>query len=367
MSLCKEMTLCTSGEEGYCAYRIPALLTTRQGTVLAFYEGRQNSFRDAGVIHVMLRRSVDGGRTWTSQQVVAAEAGMTCGNPCPVEDRRSGRIVLTFCKNLADGPEGAILKGEAPRTVWATVSEDDGVTWSAPEEITTTVKLPNWTWYATGPGHGIQLTGGRLIVPCDHVVHVHEDPARDPRHSHVIYSDDGGRSWRLGGIVSEGSNECEVVETEDGAVYLNARNPREPGRRAFAWSREGGLTFEPRQVDVSLLEPPLWGGCQASLVRVLHSGPGRDSMILFANPVSREEVRQNMTLRFSTDECRTWSPGRTLWAGPAAYSDLAIAPDGSILCLYERGDKHPYETLTLARLDPDWLTAGDEGRTGMDP
>jgi sialidase-1 len=309
----------------------------------------------------MLRRSLDNGHSWTPQQVVVAEAGMTCGNPCPVVDRRTGRVVLTFCKNLADGNEGAILKGLAPRTVWTTFSDDDGVTWSTPVEITAAVKPANWTWYATGPGHGIQLVGGRLIVPCDHVVGVHHEAERDPYHSHVIYSDNGGRDWILGGIVSEGSNECQAVETEDGAIYLNARNWRERGRRAYAWSRDGGLTFEPRQVDATLLEPPLWGGCQASIVRYSRAGAGDSNRILFANPVAREEVRKNMTLRLSTDECRTWSEGRTLWPGPAAYSDLAVAPNEGILCLYERGDEHPYQTLTLARLPLAWVTGGAGG------
>jgi len=360
VSLCEQSPLFTSGQEGYHAYRIPALVVTPPGTVLAFCEGRVNAYGDAGVIRLLLRRSFDNGHTWTPQQVVVAEDDMTCGNPCPVVDGRSGRVVLAFCKNLADGPEGTIMKGEAPRTVWMTLSDDDGATWSVPVEITAAVKRADWTWYATGPGHGIQLAGGRLIVPCDHVVGVHHDAERDPRHSHVIYSDDSGRSWILGGIVGAGSNECEAVETEDGAIYLNARNPRERGQRAFAWSRDGGLTFEPRQVDPTLIEPPLWGGCQASLVRYSHAAPGSVPRVVFANPVSREEVRRNMTLRSSTDECRTWSAGRTLWPGPAAYSDLAVAPDRTILCLYERGDEHPYQTLTLARLDLAWVIDGAE-------
>jgi sialidase-1 len=354
MSICEQSALFVGGQEGYHPYRIPSMVVTGRGTVLAFCEGRLSDYGDAGIIHLLLRRSFDGGRTWAPLQVVVAEVDMTCGNPCPVVDRRTGRVVLTFCKNLARGNEGAIIKGQAPRTVWTTVSDDDGVTWSAPVEITASVKPATWTWYATGPGHGIQLASGRLIVPCDHVVGVHHDAARDPYHSHVIYSDDGGRSWTLGGIVSVGSNECQAVETEDGAIYLNARNWQERGQRAYAWSRDGGLTFEPRQIDPTLLEPPLWGGCQASMVRYSMTAPGQPSRILFANPVSREEVRQNMTLRMSTDECRTWSAGRTLWPGPAAYSDLAVAPDKTILCLYERGDEHPYQTLTLARFDLEW-------------
>lgn len=97
--------------------------------------------------------------------MVVTEPGMTCGNPCPVVDAPGGRVWLPFCKNLADGPESMIIEGKAPRTVWITHSDDDGETWSEPREITAQVKAPEWTWYATGPCHGIQVGSGRLVVP----------------------------------------------------------------------------------------------------------------------------------------------------------------------------------------------------------
>lgn len=359
------MPLFEEFHHGYHTYRIPSLLTTPRGTVLAFCEGRTRDYGDAGVIHLLLRRSFDGGLTWTPQQIVVAQPKMTCGNPCPVVDRRTGRVVLTFCKNNADGPEGAIIKGQAPRTVWKTFSDDEGASWSEPEDITAAVKRSNWTWYATGPGHGIQLASGRLIVPCNHVVGVHFEAGKDVNHSHLVYSDDGGANWTVGGIVGGGTNECQAVELEDGSIYLNARNPQEPGHRAFAISRDGGLSFESRQVDASMLEAPLWGGCQASLTRYTTAAAHGRSRILFANPVTTEEVRKNMTLRISYNQCSTWSAGKVLWPGPAAYSDLTIAPNMSILCLYERGPDHPYQSLMLARLDLEWLTDGADTLRGL--
>ena len=338
--------LFVSGEGGCHTCRIPALAVTPRGAVLAFCEGRRHSRSDSGEIDLLLRRSGDGGRTWDPPRVVVTEPGMTCGNPCPVVDAASGRVWLPFCKNLADGPESMIIEGKAPRTVWITHSDDDGETWSGPREITSEVKAPGWTWYATGPGHGIQLGSGRLVVPCDHIVGLHHDARRDPYHSHVILSDDGGETWRTGGIVDEGTNECCVVETADGSLYLNARSYRGRQVRAGARSDDGGESFGARICEEDLPEPV----CQGSLVSLGPPGGPPTDRALFANPAA-SEARENLTLRFTPDGGRNWTVVRSLCEGPSAYSDLAVTADGGVLCLYERGADHPYETLTLARLN----------------
>lgn len=342
----EQSDLFVSGMGGYHTYRIPALALTTRGTLLAFCEGRKYGRGDAGIIELLLRRSTDGGLTWGDPQVVVAEEGMTCGNPCPVVDAEDGTIWLPFCKNLAEGDEGLIVQGKAPRTVWLTKSTDDGQSWMEPIEITAAVKDPSWTWYATGPGHGIQLQTGRLLVPCDHIVGV-AFHRQDPYHSHVIYSDDHGATWRIGGIVEEGTNECAVVELADGSLYINCRNYRGEKRRAYARSEDGGLSFTPRAWDDTLVEPI----CQAGMVG-LPLGDGEVG-ILFSNPASTE--RERLTVRLSMDGGRTWPLARVLHEGSAAYSDLAVLPDGAIYCLYERGTQCPYERLTLARFNRAWL------------
>ncbi|MFN4260963.1 MAG: exo-alpha-sialidase, partial [Gemmataceae bacterium] len=150
-----------SGKEGYHTFRIPALLMTQKGTLLAFCEGRKTSRADHGDIDLVLKRSSDGGQTWTPLQLVYEEgdtAKITIGNPCPVQDRETGVIWLPFTRDNDD--------------VFVTHSRDDGQTWSEPVKITSAVKKSDWSWYATGPGVGIQMrTGphaGRLIIPCDH-------------------------------------------------------------------------------------------------------------------------------------------------------------------------------------------------------
>ena len=166
----EQTDLFVSGSGGYHTYRIPALVVTSRGTVLALCEGRKHSRADYGEIDLVLRRSLDGGKTWGDLQVVVSESAMTCGNPCPVVDSATGTIWLPFCKNLADGGQQLIMAGKAPRTVWVTKSVDDGATWTEPEEITDDVKDPAWTWYGTGPCHGIQLASGRLALPCHYAV-----------------------------------------------------------------------------------------------------------------------------------------------------------------------------------------------------
>ena len=238
----RQTKLFQSGEGGYHTYRIPALLVTTKGTMLAFCEGRKNGSSDSGDIDLVLRRSFDNGLTWTPAQAIVDDGENTCGNPCPIQDRNTGRILLLITKNGRDDTENKILDGSAPpRTAWILSSDDDGATWSAPRAIGDTVRKPNWRWYATGPGHGIQLTDGRLVAPCDHAT----GPEPDNFHSHVIFSDDGGAHWSLGGVLGTRTDESTVAERTDGSLYINMRTGRGTHRRAYAVSNDRGLTWSP--------------------------------------------------------------------------------------------------------------------------
>ena len=151
-----------SGQDGYHTYRIPSLLVTPRGTLLAFAEGRKQGSGDAGDIDLLLKRSPDLGRTWEAAQTVWDDGPNTCGNPCPVVDRETGTLWLLLTWNRGDDAEHQIIAQQSrdTRRVFVTRSTDDGLTWSAPREITGSVKLTNWTWYATGPGAGIPIEHG---------------------------------------------------------------------------------------------------------------------------------------------------------------------------------------------------------------
>ena len=335
-----------SGQDGYDTYRIPAVVTSKQGTVLAFCEGRMAGRSDTGNIDLLVKRSIDNGVTWSQQHVVWDDAGNTCGNPAPVVDEKTGTIYLLMTWNRGDDHEKDIIAGKSKdtRRVYVTQSDDDGVTWSSPKEITSTIKKPNWTWYATGPGAGIQLLKGkykgRLVIPCDFI-----EAETKQYYSHVIYSDDHGASWELGGVTPEPQvNECEVVELNTGELMLNMRNyDRAKHQRQVAISDDGGATWTTQRHDTALIEPI----CQASIRRVGKMRGTHKRDILFSNP-AHEKSRVNMTVRLSRDNGATWPHALVLHEGPSAYSDLVVLDNKRIACLYERGDKHAYETITFA-------------------
>jgi sialidase-1 len=341
-----ETVVFRAGESGYHTYRIPALITTAKGTLLAFCEARKNSRSDTGDIDLVLKRSTDGGKTWSRMQIISDHGPDTIGNPCPVVDRSTGTIWLPLTGNPGNIDEKQIMVGVGTRTAWMTHSADDGVTWAEPVEITSAVKEPNWTWYATGPGNAIQLKSGRLLVPS---VHARLGNAHK-YYSHVIYSDDHGQTWKKGGVAGEDTDECAVVELSDGSLLMNMRSGGDRHRRATSRSRDGGMTWSEMRYDETLVEPP----CEASLIRVPGKGAAGRDRLLFSNPAA--EKRVSLTVRVSYDAGATWSISKRLHEGPSAYSSLAVLPDATVGCLYERGDSDPYETITFARFNMAWLT-----------
>jgi len=341
-----------SGQGGYHTYRIPAIVCTKKGTLLAFCEGRKNSSSDSDDIDLLLRRSSDHGKTWSEAQVVWDDSDNVCGNPCPVVDRDTGQIWLSLTWNSGKIHERGIQPGFGAdsRRVFMTSSIDDGKTWNEPHEITSDVKEKDWSWYATGPGAGIQIEHGkyrgRLVIPCDH-----KTPAEAPADyfSHVIYSDDHGKSWQLGGTSLGGKeNECEVVELNNGRLMLNMRNyDRSFHARQIAFSNDGGLTWKDQQHDETLIEPI----CQASIRRYRWPKGNEPGVILFSNPASKKG-RKNMTVRASVDDGKSWPIARQIHADSSAYSCLVVLPDGRIGCLYEADD---YRRIVFAIGPLDWL------------
>ncbi len=373
-----------AGKDGYKLYRIPGIVVTRRGTVLAYCEARKGDSGDWGTIDVLMRRSSDGGRSWLPrQQLVHLEGDLpinpvaaaqnldkpgenTVNNPVAIVDHLTGAVHFLYCL-------------EYMRCFYMR-SDDEGVTWTEPIEITSTFERfrPKYAWQviAAGPAHGIQLTRGshqgRLVVPVWLSLgtggHAHR-----PSVTATIYSDDHGQTWQCGEIAMPDTpefvypNETVVIQLADGQVMLNSRSESKSHRRLITTSADGATNWSPPRFDEALLEPI----CMAGLVRVREPRGDQAGLIAFSNPhnLSRQDGQEtpgksrdrvNVSIKLSRDEGQTWFANRTLEKGFSGYSDLAALPDGTILCFYERGStdgKSIYRTglLTVARFDEAWV------------
>lgn len=342
--------LFASGNGGYGRFRIPALIVSPKGTVLAFCEGRRKPTGLTGDIDLVLRRSFDNGKSWEAMQQVADDGANTLGNPCPVIDAGTGTIWLLLTRSQGQDTEKQIVAGESSDAtrVWITWSDDDGATWAKPTDITVGTKRPEWSWYGTGPGIGVQLRSGRLLVPSYHA-------EKGVYRSHMIFSDDHGKTWKLGETVGEGTSECQVAVKADGSLFLNARSLRPQTHRTIAVSRDEGATWIAPKHDPVLTDPD----CEGCIFALPAAGPGGKPRWLFSNPPG--PGRRRLTVRVSDDEGQSWPFARVLEEGPAEYSALARMPDGAIGCLYERSSHLVYSVeIVFANFPLEWLTAKEQ-------
>lgn len=342
----------TAGADNVHTYRIPSLIVAPGGALLAFCEARKTSTRDACPTDMVLKRSEDGGRTWGAMQtLVRGEGEEAIMNPTAVVD---GGEVLLFCINAhKDGPRHhrhLLLR-----------SADDGRTWSGPAKLADEMK-PCVDTFVPGPGVGVRMRSGRIVVPGNSSV-LDDAGERTASFSRAAYSDDGGRSWRIGEVVDyPWSNESQAVERNDGSLMINFRiqkgDDEHPGCRGTAVSRDGGETWGEPTLARALNE----ARCQAGFVRCAPPQEGGDERLLFSNPDARPGpeggARTKMTVRLSPDEGRTWPASRLIHPGPSVYSCPAVLPDGAAGLLYECGDTEKYERIRFARFSMDWLAEG---------
>jgi sialidase-1 len=374
----EKQNLFTSGDNpAYQIYHIPGIVVTAKGTVLAWCEARK---RPAGVsdwddIRILLRRSTDDGKTWSAPQSIASVDGPKEKNPLALRMKNVDPHDITHNNPVLiagrDGTVHMLFCLEYMRAFYQR-SDDDGLSWSQPVEITTAFDALkskyDWKVLATGPDHGIQLQNGRLLVPI-WLSTGEGGNAHRPSVTATIFSDDQGKSWRTGEIAVPctdewiNPNETIAVELNDGRVMLNVRSESKAHRRLVTTSPDGATQWSSPVFDEALLEPI----CMASLVRYQHSG---QSLLLFSNPhnlskATGKEIpgtsrdRKNLSIKMSRDEGRTWALNKTLEAGPSMYSDLAVTPAGTILCFYGSSAKPGFAGagLTLARFNLDWLLA----------
>ena len=341
-----------NGQESYPAFRIPALITTKRGTLLAFAEGRA-SLRDHAENDIVLKRSTDSGKTWGPLQLVHEDGANSLSNPTAVIVRETGRALLMYQrypKGFDEHKAEPGLGGPRICRTFTQYSDDDGAIWSKPVEVTAQVKRPTEvTSTATGPGIGIQLArgkhAGRILMPFN------QGPYGKWK-VYAVFSDDGGQSWRYGETASEGvagyANEVQFIEVNNGSVMLNARNQGGGQKlRKISISRDGGGTWSTTRHDATLIEPV----CQASVLRHPGNGDPAKDVFLFSNPAT-QTGRTNGTVRLSRDEGKTWPVSRVLYPGGFAYSCLASLPDGSVGCLFERDGT---KKISFARFSVNWI------------
>lgn len=378
----EKLDLFKAGEDGYKQQHIPGVVVTAQGTVLAWCEARQKG-GDWDAIDVLLRRSTDDGKTWSAAQKVSDVPGPKTKNPVALRMKNVDPKDVTYNNPVLiadrDGTVHMLFCLEYMRCFYRR-STDDGVTWSAPVEITSAFEgfRPAYDWkvLATGPDHGIQLKNGRLIVPVWLSTGTGGNAHR-PSVASVIYSDDAGKNWHAGEVAfpctEEWINPSETIALElaDGRVLLNARNESKAHRRLVSISNDGATGWSKPRFDEALVEPI----CMAGIVRYSLAANGGKNRILFCNPNNltvakgketpgRNRDRKNMAVRLSYDEGRTWAVTKSVEPGWGAYSDIAVTPHGTILCFYGTGSKGGFagDRLTLARFNLEWLTDGKDSQ-----
>lgn len=346
-----------SGHDGYKSYRIPAVITLPDGKLLAFAEGRVNDAGDFGNVDIVLKTSADEGKTWSTIQTVVDYDKLQAGNPAPVVDLTdsaypNGRVFLFY--NTGNNHEGEVRKGNGLREVWYKSSIDGGATWSDAVNITTETSRPkqpqinpaynfpeDWRSYANTPGHAMQFTQGkykgRIYVAANHSAGNPLPHFKDYR-AHGFYTDDHGKTFHLSeDVILEGGNENMATEISGGRLMLNLRNQQGNVKaRYVALSKDGGETWYDQHFDRSLPDPV----CQGSILTVgVRKGK---NIIAFCNAADTNQ-RNNLTLRISFNDGKTWKKNFLVYAKPgdrnaAAYSDIVKIGSDRIGVLFEKDD-----------------------------
>lgn len=346
-----------SGTEGHKSYRIPAIISLKNGELLAFAEGRVHGAGDFGDINIVLKRSSDGGKTWGALQLVAEYDTLQAGNPAPVLDMTDpaypqGRIFLFY--TTGNNHEGEVRKGTGYKQVWYKTSQDNGRTWSDAVNITSQVHRPNkpeinpawnfkedWRTYANTPGHAMQFQSGkfkgRIFIAANHSAGGPQKKFED-YHAHGFYTDDHGKTFHLSeNIAIPGSNESTATELSGSRLMMNSRNQQGDVRaRIVSVSGDGGATWDTTYFDHNLPDPV----CQGSILTI-ETKKGKN-ILAFSNAADTR-LRDNLTLRISKDDGKTWSRAfvvdKSSGGGQkdfTAYSDLVKLSNNKIGVLYER-------------------------------
>ena len=353
-----------SGKEGSQCYRIPSLITTTKGSLIAVCDARRSNCFDApNNIDLAMKRSFDNGKTWTPLKIIANYPGEEAAGDVSLTINRQTGTIWLFYNYMVPKPgfKPEMLKNfktAEDYNRWRTVylcamrSDDDGENWSEPFNLSY-LKKPIWDYLIVAPGNGIQSKNGRLLIA------TYASRAHLTLFScQLIYSDDNGRTWKMGHSTGDYTIEPQLVELNDGSLMMNMRQKMQKGHRMYAVSKDEGITWSEPVDETTQPEPGM--GCQASFIRFTREQDGlKENRLLFSNPAS-DKAREKMTIRMSYDEGSTWPIAKTIHKGPSAYSSMTILKDRSIGVLYEKGEKYNNEKISFARFNVEWLTEGKD-------
>ena len=326
--------------EGVACYRIPSLVTAPNGDLITAIDQRILSCGDLKYnkdINIVVRRSIDNGKTWSPiEKIVDYPLGQSASDPSMIVDQVTKEIFLFF--NYMD------LNLEKDIYYLRFIkSADDGKSWSKPVDITSQISMPEWKndFKFITSGRGIQTNNGTLI---HNVVNL--------KHGLFLFSsDDHGKNWNLLPSPITPADESKMVELVDGTWMVNSR-VNNLGYRYLHLSTDQGKTWESK-VDTILIDP----SCNASIIRYTSVKNGDDkNRLLFANPKMKNN-RENMTIRVSYDEGKTWTAGKTIFGGSSAYSSMTILKNGKIGLFFEKDD---YKENVFVSVDLTWLTDGKD-------
>ena len=351
-------------EAGSKYYRIPALVTAADGSLVALADKRGDRLNDLpNTISVVAKRSTDGGRTWSEAVTIAqgdADAGTTYGDPAVVLDRNTGNLVAVF-----SGDTGFFVSTKTNRAgFYVSTSSDNGLTWTAPRAITDQIYQSSWYGAFAASGSMLQTADGTIMF----VANTRLSSAQwvTDVYEFVCASSDGGQTWSVlnadSRIPADGQgNESKLVELEDGTLLMSIRSS---ANRRFSKSTDGGRTWTAATAS-SMPDP----SCNGDII--LYPSTDGQSRLLHSIPAN-STTRQDVTVYMSYDNGATWPVSKKLVDGVSAYSSLTVLEDGSIGCLVEEGKwdsniagedgfKLYYMNFTL-----DWLTdGGDNGDSDL--
>ncbi len=348
-----------AGVGGYHSYRIPAIVTAADGSLIAFAEARRDNRGDpgSGDIDLVTSRSEDNGGTWSEMRVVDDPGEKwAASNPTPLADRSNGRLWLFYNRWEPGFGTDRSRPGTRNNQMWARSSEDYGRTWSAPRDLTPSSRdYDHWAAMFTGPGGAIQTRSGRLMIPAA-MKHDAYSVAGSiggftgsigMMRAYVLFSDDHGQSWKRGALVPALTNENQLVELADGAVLMDARQ-NSGDHRWLVTSADGGETWS-RPRPGQALTP-----VATSIERFTLQSAGADrDRLIWTGPTG--PGRKNLVARLSYDEGETWMSERVLYGGLASYSDATVLRDGTAGVLWERGVSEAVQYITFTRFNREFL------------